>query len=129
MYDRRLAIESVTPAAFQALAGQPFPEYFRGALSTVTTPEVCVGVRIERGAITRISVISPGVGHDVIAQLARNAGIGCDSKLTKVEAALRADGAERLELTLVLDGDSVRPQISMHLLPSDAERPSPAGVN
>lgn len=116
-------------AAFQALAGQPFPEYLRRALSTLDTPEICVGVRVERGAITRISVISPGVGHDVIDRLAQDAGLGFDNKLTKLEAALRADGADQLEFTLVLDDDTARPQISVHFLPSDAERSTSAGMN
>ncbi|MCG8425543.1 MAG: hypothetical protein MJE77_47295 [Proteobacteria bacterium] len=108
-------------SAFDALSGAPLPEYAIAALSSAVSPGFAVTARIEQGTITRVSVLSPGLGNDVIAQLCGDAGIEFDRTVVKLQAALGADGADRVEYIHTRIPGAIGQHVAIHVIPTDAD--------
>lgn len=108
--------------AFEALGAGPLPEPAVESMSTAVSTGFSVGVRIRDGRIARVSALSPALGNDVVAQLC--ASVGYDNKLARVQGALRAEGADRVEYTRVLDGPEPATLVDVHVIPTDAEPPA-----
>lgn len=106
-------------SAFVALTGEPLPEYVNTAMSSALSPEFAVAVRIRAGAIAKVSVLSPGLGNDVISELCRGAALAYHSKLPKLQGALGAQGADCVEYARFSD-EAVTEQVDIHLIPTDA---------
>jgi hypothetical protein len=107
-------------AAFERFTGVPLPKHVPESFSAALTPGFSIGVRIANGGITRVSVVSPSLGADVIASLCNAAGVDCSPKLSNVMNALSAESFERIEYGVSAAGGP--PQIDVFVTPTEAQR-------
>jgi hypothetical protein len=110
-------------SAFEALSDAPLPEHVITAMSSAAVPGFAVSVRIRAGAMVRLSVLSPGLGSDMIAELCTGAGVGFHSKMANLQGALRVDGADRVEYARLMGPGESGAQVDIHLIPTDDESP------
>lgn len=115
--------------AFEMLGQRPLPEHALRGLMSAVSPEIAVAVRIQGGEIIKVSALAPGLGNDVIAELCKDSGVGFDNKLTRLQGALRAENADRVEYGVMLGQTGpetwpeTRPEtrIDIQLIPTDSE--------
>jgi hypothetical protein len=111
--------------AFSIMGGGPMPATVRDAMSNAAVVDLAVGVQIQAGLITAVSVSAPGLGNDVVAKLCRDVGVRFDDKHARLQGAFGADGADRVEYTRVLAGagQEARELVDLMVLPSGNEAP------
>lgn len=110
-------------SAFEALSDAPLPEHVITAMSSTAVPGFAVSVRIRDGAMVRLSVLSPGMGNDMIAELCAGAGVAFDRKMANLQGALRAEGADRVEYARLMGAGVSGAEVDIHLIPTDDDSP------
>ena len=106
--------------AFTALLDEALPEPVIQVMSSALAPEFTLAVRIAGGAISRLSLIAPGFGNDIISELCAAAGTPFDQRMVpKLQGALGAQGADRVEYFRQLSQDQWPTGVDLQLIPTD----------
>ncbi|WP_045119686.1 hypothetical protein [Haliangium ochraceum] len=115
--DDRLA---AADQAFMMMAGEPLPAPVREAMADAANTNVVVGVSMTGGEIAAVSVSAPGIANDVVAKLCGDLKLGFDDKHPRLQAALGAESADRVEYRRVL-GEGASHEVDVLVVPTGAD--------
>ncbi len=111
-------------AGFRELLDVDLCDGARRALGA-SRPELGLAVRIGRGEIARVAAVVPGPGLDGVSALCKDAGLGFDGSLSKIQGALSAELAS-FEYARTRAGES---QVDVHLAVGAAGDMRKPGMN
>lgn len=115
--------------AFQMLLGQELPKPVVQSMNEALSPEFSIGVRIHDGQITKLALISPGLGNDVIAELCKASDLTFHKKMHKLQGALGNDGTDQVEYYTLLSDGQWTTSVDLHIIPSDSTPLPISGLN
>ena len=116
--------------AFEMLLGEPLSDSVIRSMSSALSPEFTLGVRIEGGLISKLSLHAPGFGNDMVLELCRAAGVPFEERMIpKLQGALGAQAADRVEFFRQLAQDKWPVGVDLHLIPTDTGAMPIKGLN
>lgn len=104
---------------FEQMFGEELPSYVVDAATAAGEADVSLAVRISDNTLSRVSLLMPYAGNDVVASLCSAAGISFDDGQANVQKALQANGASRIEYRVVGDARHV----DLIVIPGSGDHP------
>jgi len=119
--DTAAAQVAVARTGFTQLFGEELPDFVEDAATAADLADVSFAVRVGDEVLSRVSLIMPFAGNDVVASMCSSAGVEYNDALASIQKALQSNGAHRVEFRI--EGD-VR-KVDIHIVPGSADEPQP----
>ncbi len=110
----------VARTGFTQLFGEELPDYVVDAATSSGKADVSLAVRVSDDVLSRVSLIMPFAGNDVISAMCNATGVSFDDGHANIQKALQSSGAARVEYRV--EGD-VR-KVDVYVTPGSADAPA-----